>query len=79
MSKCIWMFVSGFVCGVILALFGAGLWAYIAVGAIPIVGGLAQSIMRKKLTPDFTHNGAKPTEPKIKFGKDIHSKHNRGD
>jgi len=72
------MFLGGFVCGVILALFGAGIWAYIAVGSIPLIGGLAQSIVRKKLTPDFSGNG-KPVEPKIKFGKDIHSKFNRGD
>ena len=79
MNKCLAMFLSGFLCGVILALFGAGIWAYIAVGSIPIVGGLAQSIVRIKLTPDFSGNG-KPVEPKIRFGKDIHSKyHKQGD
>ena len=80
-NKSLAMFLSGFVCGVILALFGAGLWAYIAVGSLPIIGGLAQSIMRKKINKviDISPNGSKPVEPKIKFGKDIHSKHNRGD
>lgn len=77
MNKYLAMFLSGFVCGCILSLFGAGIWAYIAVGSIPIVGGFAQSIMRKKVSSAVGLNGSKPTEPKIHFPRDIHSKHHK--
>jgi hypothetical protein len=71
-------FLVGVLVGAVIGVLGASYWAYLAAASVPIVGGLIAAQIRKKVTPDFSGNG-KPVEPKFRFGKDIHSKHNRGD
>ena len=77
MSKLV-MFLGGFAVGAILGFLGAEVWTYVAVGGIPLIGGLIQAAMRRKINKviDISPNGSKPTEPKIRFPKDIHNKHN---
>ena len=73
-------FISGIFLGAAITAAILGHWVWVSVGALPLIGGMLQRAMKRKAkeTVDFSGNG-KPVEPKIRFGKDIHSKHNRGD